>query len=565
MPRSVGLARTGIVQGSTVRPGVADDVDLMARRNACPARAERRGHPVGPTAHGAAPRQPPGRSRSSSSRADRLSPRPVALAAGRHVVGRAAGAAVRLLDERAELHHGVLDIDGTGGALHAAHRADPVRRRRAGGSAHAERRTFALGASRISVRPVGGAAATAAATLQPTRRTRGGARCTGRPVTIRVGCRRRSTCRSATVVRRPRGRPACWRWWRRCSPASWSPSCSATRCTSCSPVSEGWWRWRPASSARRRIAGATVVVRPSAVRRWSGSSSALEDRRRARAAFERETTPTIGDALEALAARDARRRRERRPGVGGHVWSRRSGHRDAFAVTIGWGERVLDLGVSAGVAAPGVRAGADEGRPPRPRAGGGRPRSRRGDRRRRRARRRGRSVAGRAAGDVVRAGRLAPRRRRRRPGGLGLGRVASPCVRRGSAVGARRRRRRRARRRAHPPRRHVDRPRRGGDRSPRPDGHPQQPAPTLPRRRHVGGHAHRRRRRRGRAGGLRQRAGRRVAVHRAMVPRRRGRHRHVGGGRGGHHGDDRRRPPPAASPRCTTRRTPPPAATCRRR
>ena len=82
---------------------------------------------------------------------------PVALPAGRHVVGRAAGAAVRLLDERAELHHGVLDIDGTGVRFTQLTGRTPCDVGGPADSAHAERLTFALGASRISVRPAGGA------------------------------------------------------------------------------------------------------------------------------------------------------------------------------------------------------------------------------------------------------------------------------------------------------------------------------------------------------------------------------------------------------------------------
>ena len=149
----------------------------MARRNACPARAERRGHPVDPAArHVAAPRT--GTVAVVEFESGPAVGAPVALAAGRHVVGRAAGAAVRLLDERAELHHGVLDIDGTGVRFTQLTGRTPCDVGGPAGAAHAERRTFALGASRISVRPAGGAAtaATTAATLRahpadPWRRT----------------------------------------------------------------------------------------------------------------------------------------------------------------------------------------------------------------------------------------------------------------------------------------------------------------------------------------------------------------------------------------------------------
>ena len=239
-----------------------------------------------------------------------------------------------------------------------------------------------------------------------------------------------------------------------------------------------------------------------------------------RAAFERETTPTIGDALEALALGT--------PGAeasggrfGGRVWSRRSGHRDAFAVTIGWGERVLDLGVSAESLPPEcelalTRAAHHDHVPVAVDLGPGA----------------AIAVAGEHADAVARslvvqlATWCGPADWRLvvivdEPAAWAWAEwLPHACVGEAlwvlaadgageldDALTA--------------PRRHVDRPPRGGDGSPRPDGQPQQPAPTLPRRGHVGGHDHRRRWRRGRAGGLRQRAGRRVAVHRAMVPRRR--------------------------------------------
>ena len=119
-------------QGSTVRPGGADDADLMARRNACPARAERRGHPVDPAArHVAAPRtgtvavvefeSGPAVERAGGPR--RRAPR-------RRSGGRGGGAparrARRAAPRRARHRRHRR-------ALHAAHRADPVRRRRAGG------------------------------------------------------------------------------------------------------------------------------------------------------------------------------------------------------------------------------------------------------------------------------------------------------------------------------------------------------------------------------------------------------------------------------------------------
>ena len=222
VPRTVGLARTGIVQGSTVRPGVADDVDLMARRKAVSGarRAARSsGRPSGPPRRDASA---PVRSRSSSSRADRRVCAPVALAAGRHVVGRAAGAAVRLLDERAELHHGVLDIDGAGVRFTQLTGRTPCDVGGPAEAAHAERRTFAVGASRISVRPAGGAA-TAAATLRahpadPWRRTlhrapRHHPRWVTPPVDVPAGDRRSTSPRPAGLLamagadaRRRRGR-----------------------------------------------------------------------------------------------------------------------------------------------------------------------------------------------------------------------------------------------------------------------------------------------------------------------------------------------------------------------
>ena len=439
--RTVGLARTGIAQGSTVRPGVADDGDLMARRNACPARAERRGHPVDPPArHGAMPRT--GTVAVVEFESGPAVGAPVALAAGRHVVGRATGAAVRLLDDRAELHHGVLDIDGTGVRFTQLTGRTPCDLGGPADTAHAERRTFALGASRISVRPVAGAA-TAPATLRdhpadPWRRTlhrapRHHPRWVPPPVEVPGGDARSTSPRPAGLL------------------AMVAPMLAGVVVAVVlrNPM------YLVLSGVGGLVALATGLVRQASDRRRHRRSSVerrqeverfiggLGDRRRARAAFERETTPTIGDALEALALGAPGH------GVGGRVLESAIGAPRRVRRDDRMGRARSRPRCVGGVAAPRMRAGADESQPPRPRAGGSRPRSRRGDRRRRRARRRGRSVAGGAVGDVVRAGRLAPRRRRRRPGGVGLGRVAAPCVRRRSAVGARCRRRRRARRRLH--------------------------------------------------------------------------------------------------------------------
>ena len=361
VPRTVGLTRTGIVQGSTVRPGVADDDDLMARRNACPVRAERRGHPVGPAAReSATPRA--GTVAVVEFESGPAVAAPVALAAGRHVVGRAAGAAVRLLDERAELHHGVLDIDGAGVRFTQLTGRTPCDVGGRTDSAHAERLTFVLGASRISVRPAGGAA-TAAATLHahsadPWRRTlhrapRHHPRWVPPPVEVPAGDRRPTSSQRAgllamvapmlagvvvaVVLRNP--------MYLVLSGVGGLVAL-ATRLVGL------------ASDRRRHRRGS--VERRQEVERFI---SALEDRRRVRAAFERETTPTIGDALEALAVGTPGAEASGGSGVGGRVEPairapRRLRRHDRI-----WRARPRPRRVG-GVAARGMRAGADESCPP---------------------------------------------------------------------------------------------------------------------------------------------------------------------------------------------------------
>ena len=262
-------SRTGIVQGSTVRPGVADDDDLMARRNACPGRL-RAARPSGRPGAPRSPRRVPGRSRSSSSRADRPSARRWPSPLGRHVVGRAAGAAVRLLDERAELHHGALDIDGTGVRFTQLTGRTPCD---VGGTADRRpRRAADVGPRGVTDQraTVGGSATavTAAATL---RRPPGG------PVAAHAapGAPPPSTLGAAAVEvpagdrpRRPRGAAGLL--------AMVAPMLAGVRGRCRAAQSDvpralrrrrAGARWRPASSAWRRIVVVTGVVRSSAVRR----------------------------------------------------------------------------------------------------------------------------------------------------------------------------------------------------------------------------------------------------------------------------------------------------------
>ena len=193
--RTVRVHRSGIRHGSSVTAGTSPDTvereaDRMARRNTCAGRAERRpGRAIetGRATPTAAIDVADGPSRfvPSSGPAGATEPAtpvaavvlvecetgpavspPARLAPGRHVIGRATGAAVRLLDDAVELHHGVLDVDTDGARFTQLTGRTPCDTYDREGGSRRPHVAVTLGASRLRIGPLDAAPAHASAALK---------------------------------------------------------------------------------------------------------------------------------------------------------------------------------------------------------------------------------------------------------------------------------------------------------------------------------------------------------------------------------------------------------------
>jgi DNA segregation ATPase FtsK/SpoIIIE, S-DNA-T family len=306
------LARAGLVRGSRLAPGERDDPAASVPNGVIAVVGE--GGPAAGTT--------------------------VLLGPGRHVVGRAASAAVPIADPALEPHHGLLEVaaDGTvrfvqlTGRVPTRIAGEPVTR----GCVVAPNAPLVVGASRLHVGPVLEATVAAPAALTPT---------PGDP------WRR-------TLRRSPRALP---RWAPEPivvpAPATAPPGPAATGLAAAAFTLAG-------SVVVALVMGSTMFlvlgavggiasfglwlaarVRAGRDGRRAGRmrerdqitfATAVELQREERWRHHLTVTPTV-----AAAVTEAR-------SIGGRVWARRAGHPDTFNVTLGWGPLSWDLAVDLG-------------------------------------------------------------------------------------------------------------------------------------------------------------------------------------------------------------------------
>ncbi len=369
--RTVRVHRSGIRHGSSVTAGTSPDTvereaDRMARRNTCAGRAERR--PGGAIGTGMATptaaidvADGPSRSVPSSGPAGATEPAtpvgavvlvecetgpavspPSRLAPGRHVIGRATGAAVRLLDDAVELHHGVLDVDTDGARFTQLTGRTPCDTHDREGGSRRPLVAVTLGASRLRVGPLDAAAAHASAALK------------ARPRDPWRATLHRTPRQQSVWVPAPIDVPDAERALRRASGVGVAGALASliggvvVAVVMRNPMFLVFsavgalvalaTRLGVRTTERRRGRRVTAERR-RAVGRFADEVAARRD---AWAAFHRATAPTIGDALDDLGLGRAIGA-EGQPALRATVWNRRAGHDDAFRVVLGWGEVTADL------------------------------------------------------------------------------------------------------------------------------------------------------------------------------------------------------------------------------